>query len=117
MNDFRIDASDLRRLVRDILPWRWTWISGVEVTQSIQHYASAQHLTDPADRRADNAARLVANKPAWVRVYAQSLAEKSVTASLEIERRSFGFLWFPVATLSPTGTGVLSASTTESYTQ
>lgn len=117
MNDFRIDATDLSRLVRDVLPFRWTWISGVEVTQSIQYYTPGQHLTDPADRRADNSARLVANKPAWVRLYAQSFAETPVTASLRIERRSFGFLWFPVATLSPTGSGVLSASVTESYAQ
>jgi hypothetical protein len=117
MTEFRFDISDLATLVRDRLPFKWTWISGVEVTQSIQHYQSAQHLTDPADRRADNAVRLVANKPAWVRVYAQSLAERSVTASLTIERRFFGFLWFSVATLTPTGTGVLSASVTESYTQ
>jgi hypothetical protein len=117
MTEFRFDISDLATLVRDRLPFRWTWISGVEVTQSIQHYQSALHLTDPADHRADNAVRLVANKPAWVRVYAQSLAERSVTASLTIERRSFGFLWFPVATLTPMGTGVLSASVTESYAQ
>ena len=117
MTEFRFDISDLATLVRDRLPFHWTWISGVEVTQSIQHYQSALHLNDPADHRADNAARLVANKPAWVRVYAQSLAERSVTASLTIERRSFGFLWFPVATLTPRGTGVLSASVTESYAQ
>ena len=117
MNDLRFDALDLSKLVRDFLPFRWTWISGVEVTQSIQYYASAQHLTDPSDRRADNSARLVADKPAWVRLYAQSFAETPVTATLTIERRSFGFLWFPVATLAPNGTGVLSASVTESYTQ
>ena len=88
MTEFRFDNSDLATLVRDRLPFPWTWISGVEVTQSIQYYQSALHLTDPTDHRADNAVRLVANKPAWVRVYAQSLAERSVTASLTIVRMS-----------------------------
>ena len=48
-------------------------ISGIEVTQSIQHYRSAQHLTDTADIEPDNAIRLVAGKPAWVRVYLGSI--------------------------------------------
>ncbi len=117
MSEFPFDVVDIQKMVRDWFPFRWTWISGVEVTQAIQYYQSAQHLTDPADRRADNSARLVADKPAWVRVYAQSFRETPVTASLKIERRAFGFLWFPVATLAPTGSGVLSASSTETYVQ
>jgi len=117
MGGYKFDITDLPLKVVDWLPFRWTWISGVEVTQSIQYYQSAQHLTDSSDVRADNSARLVANKPAWVRVYAQSLLEKSVTATLSIERRAFGFLWFPVGTLSPAGSGVVSASITESYDQ
>ena len=47
-------------------------VSGVEVTQSIQYYHSSQHLTDPADRGADDSVTIVANKPAWVRVYVRS---------------------------------------------
>lgn len=117
MAGLKFELPDLSSRLLDWLPFRWTWISGVEVTQAIQYYQSAQHLTDPSDRRADNAARLVANKPAWVRVYAQSLSEKSVTASLTIERRAFGFLWFHVATLSPVGSGIVSAGLSESYTQ
>ena len=38
MTEFRFDNSDLATLVRDRLPFPWTWISGVEVTQSIQYY-------------------------------------------------------------------------------
>ena len=117
MGPFKFDVSAVPARFLDWLPFHWTWISGVEVTQAIQYYQSQLHLTDPADRRADNSARLVANKPAWVRVYAQSLLEKSVTASLTVERRLFGFLWLPVSTLSPTGSGVVSAGITESYTQ
>jgi hypothetical protein len=117
MGAFKFDVSAVPARFLDWLPFRWTWISGVEVTQAIQYYRSQLHLTDPADRRADNSARVVANKPAWVRVYAQSLVEKSVTASLTVERRLFGFLWLPVSTLSPTGSGVVSAGITESYDQ
>jgi hypothetical protein len=47
-------------------------IRGVEVTQAIQYYHSEQHLSDPAVRRGDNWMTLVANKPAWVRVYVES---------------------------------------------
>ena len=45
------------------------FLTGVEVTQAIQHYGAAEHLTDAADRGADNSLRLVVDKPAWVRVY------------------------------------------------
>lgn len=44
-------------------------IDGVEVSQAIQYYHADRHLTDPADRGADNSLGLVAYKPAWVRVY------------------------------------------------
>ena len=39
------------------------FISGIEVTQAVQYFQADQHLTDPADRQADNALRLVAGKP------------------------------------------------------
>ena len=47
--------SDLaeQRLV-NYWPISLTWIAGIEVTQSIQYHRAAQHLTDPADRGADN---------------------------------------------------------------
>ena len=77
-------------------------IAGIEVTQAIQYYESDEHLTDPPDRGADNSIRLVAGKPAWVRVYLWSLFGASgVTGTLEVQRRSNGFLWTTVATLSP----------------
>lgn len=117
MGPVKFDISAVPARFLDWLPFHWTWISGVEVTQAIQYYQSQQHLTDSADRAADNSARLVANKPAWVRVYAQSLLGKQVTASLTVERRLFGFLWLPVTTVSPIGSGVVSAGITETYDQ
>ena len=108
--------SDLaeQRLV-NYWPISLTWIAGIEVTQSIQYHRAAQHLTDPADRGPNNSVRLVADKPAWVRVYAGSFYGATVTASLQIERRAYGFLWFPVATLSPQGASTITASVTEPY--
>ena len=47
----------------------------------------------------------------------QSRPERRVTASLEVERRAFGFLWFPVGSFAPRPPGTLLASTTESYAQ
>lgn len=77
-------------------------ISGIEVTQSIQHYRSAQHLTDTADIEPDNAIRLVAGKPAWVRVYLGSIFGTSgVSGTLEVQRRYSGFLFSTVTTLTP----------------
>lgn len=85
------------------------FISGIEVTQAVQFFQADQHLTDPADRQADNALRLVAGKPAWVRVYVGSLFGGSqLTGSLEIRRRHLGFLFTTVATLSPHGSSASS---------
>jgi hypothetical protein len=117
MGGFKYDVTELVEGILDVLPFRWTWISGVEVTQSIQHFGAAHHLTDPAHQGSDNSVRLVAGKPSWVRVYAQSRPERRVTASLEVERRAFGFLWFPVGSFAPRPPGTLLASTTESYAQ
>jgi hypothetical protein len=103
---------------RRLVPWSpltMVWISGVEVTQSIQYYQADQHLTDPSDRGPDNSVRHVANKAAWVRVYAASFYGASVTATLEIERRDFGFLWFPVTTLTPQGASPISATLSDTY--
>jgi hypothetical protein len=87
-----IDPEAFLRLLRFHL-------SGVEVTQSIQYYHSSQHLTDPADRGADNAVTLVANKPAWVRVYVRSGFNRGpipgVTGTLQVERRFFGNVGTP----------------------
>ncbi|VXB54502.1 conserved hypothetical protein [Microbacterium sp. 8M] len=79
---------------------------GIEVTQAVQYYHAAEHLTDPADRKADNAALLVAYKPAVVRVYVAPSAlvrtGDPIGGTLLLERRSglFG-PWHEVITLSP----------------
>ena len=73
MGGFKYDVTELVEGILDVLPFRWTWISGVEVTQSIQHFGAAHHLTDPAHQGSDNSVRLVAaGKPSWVRVYARA---------------------------------------------
>lgn len=79
------------------------YIAGIEVTQAIQHYDADGHLTDSNDRGADNSVTLVANKPAWVRVYLGSLFGASgISGTLEVQRRRHGFLWNTIATLNPT---------------
>src|SRR4051794_27539428 len=97
-----VTASRLDRIVGDSVLWRFRLaIAGIEVTQAIQYYESEQHLTDPSDRGADNAVRLVAWKPAWVRVYLWSLhGATGVTGTLELQRRGPGALWQPAAPLS-----------------
>jgi len=47
-------------------------IDGIEITQGLQYYHAASHLTDAADRGADNSLTLVEDKPAYVRVYIRS---------------------------------------------
>lgn len=85
------------------------FIEGVEVTQAVQFYEADDHLTDPADRQADNALRLVSGKPAWVRVYVGSIFGGSgVTATLELKRRVAGILFPTVTTLSPHGSSTTS---------
>jgi hypothetical protein len=80
-------------------------IESIEVTQSIQHYRSDAHLTSAAGRGPDNSVRLIAGKPAWVRVYIRSgLAAprvSGVTGELEILRGSFGGPFSHVVKLAP----------------
>ena len=86
-------------------------VHGVEVTQAIQYQRAAEHLTDSADRGADNTVRLVAYKPAWVRVYVRALrptvwAERAaprsgVSATLRVDRRRSGCRVARVATDQP----------------
>ena len=72
------------------------------MTQAIQYYESDAHLTDAADRGANNTIRLVAGKPAWVRVYLWSAFGRSnVTGTLEVQRRYFGALWSTVDDAQP----------------
>ena len=66
-------------------------ILSIEVMQSIQHHRAREHLTDPADRGADNSVQLVAYKDARVRVYVRSAllsALTNVTGIPELARRN-----------------------------
>jgi hypothetical protein len=51
-------------VIDSFIEFRKLWnprIFGVEVTQAIQHYRAADHLTDPNDRGADNSILCLAN--------------------------------------------------------
>lgn len=82
-------------------------VQGLEVTQAIQYYRAAQHMTDAADRGPDNSIRLVTNKTAWVRTYLRSGQDPSfeagqvsgVDGTLTVERR-VGGVWGTVATIA-----------------
>ncbi len=122
MFDPRADTI-LREFDRDDLLIKWPWlgfgIQGVEVTQAVQYYESARHLTDPADRQPDNSVTLIANKPAWVRVYVRSgwfsgdIA--GVTGTISVRRRDLGFLWLNAGTLSPQAPGTVTARSNPPY--
>lgn len=81
-------------------------VQGLEVTQAVQHYRADQHLTDPADRGADNSLRLVTNKSGWVRAYLRSGQDPAfengqlagVNGTLRVERR-VGGVWGAIANL------------------
>jgi hypothetical protein len=109
----RFDLRDLREALRV----RLLSIRAVEVTQGVQHLRSTEHLTDPADRGPDNSVRIVAEKPAWVRVYVRALFGPitGVTGTLTVERRQHGFLWTQVAQLSPRPPGSVTAESTLDY--
>lgn len=119
MTDERLDRVRLE--LADLLDRDWflkhVWIAGVEVTQSIQYYGAAQHLTDATDRGPDNSVRLVASKPAWVRVFVRSrfANQAGVTGTLAIQRRYSGFLWTTVATLTPRSPGAVTARPNPGY--
>lgn len=85
-----LERADIRRLFG-------FHVAGVEVTQAIQYYEASQHLTDPADRGPNDSVTLVAGKPAWARVYVSSGIHggdvAGVTGTLEVQRRSGGFLY------------------------
>ncbi len=75
-------------------------INGVEVTQAIQYRQSSKHLTDPADQRPDNSVRLVADKPAYVRVYVESglVRIENVRGVVTVQKRRYG-VWVDSTTL------------------
>jgi len=86
--------------------WTYPYIAGIEVTQGIQYYKSDRHLTDPNDRGADNSVRLVAFKPAWVRVYVRTGIfgnNINVTGNITVQSQVFPPLniWQEVGTLTP----------------
>jgi hypothetical protein len=115
--------SILRQFDLSDLVFKWPWlgwgIRGVEVTQAIQYYESARHLTDPADRQPDNSVTLVANKPAWVRVYVRSGWFSGdipgVTGTIRVRRRILGFLWSNIGTLSAQPPGNVTARANPPY--
>jgi hypothetical protein len=79
-------------------------IHGVELTQSIQYYRSAEHLTDPADQKPDNSIRLISGKALWVRVYVRSsdaAGVPDVSGTLELKRRALGSIYTDIATIDP----------------
>jgi hypothetical protein len=85
------------------------FVTGMEVTQAIQYFGSASHLSNAADQGPDNSLRLVSEKPAWVRVYVEGLRIGTVTGTLEVQRRRAGFLWETIATLNPQPPGSVAA--------
>jgi hypothetical protein len=92
-------------------------IDGVEVTQAIQYRRAADHLTDPADRGNDNTVTLVADKPAYVRVYVRSTGFApitGVTGTVTVQRRQRG-LWVDADTLVQQAPTTLTAQLPGDY--
>ena len=110
---FPININDLLSLQDRPYKFKFVSVSGIEVTQAIQSYHAAEHLTDPADRQPDNAVPLVRDKPAWVRVYVSSLFQSGTVlrGQLKLER-SMGWLpaYAPVATLAPQWPGTVTTA-------
>jgi peptidase M66-like protein len=111
----------LRRWWNTVVDRYFLWgasVHGVEVTQSIQYYRAAEHLTDAADRGADNSVRLVAYKAAWVRVYVRpgirALLD-NVTGTLELARSNRFFGYDVVATYTPQAPFSVTADSTIAY--
>ena len=113
-----------RRIGAEIEVDRWLirpYVSGVEVTQGIQYFGAERHLTNGDDRGPDNSVRLIARKPAWVRVYVRSGlfgADQVLTGDLIVEHRTGPFLgeWTPVATLLPLAPGAVTSQRDPVYT-
>jgi hypothetical protein len=97
-------------------------VQGLEVTQAIQYYRAAEHLTDAGDRGSDNTLRLVTNKTAWVRTYLRSGQDPSfdngqlagVTGTLRVERRTGG-VWHTIANLGPQNGPIVVEDSFPSY--
>ncbi|MCR2809202.1 MULTISPECIES: M66 family metalloprotease [unclassified Microbacterium] len=116
MPEFDDIVQSLKRL-RDVIELESPFftgpaITGIEVTQAIQYYDSSEHLSDPADRGMDNAATLVAYKPAIVRVYVRpplgdTLGEP-VTGELLVERGKFFGPYRTIGTYAPVWTNTVT---------
>jgi hypothetical protein len=107
------DSDFLKRLIDP-------FIEGIEVTQGIQYYQSSRHLTDINDRGDDNSVRLVANKPAWVRIYLHSGilgGSQAVTGEVVVQRRQTPLLavWSTIATLLPQAPGTVQTQSNPNY--
>lgn len=131
--DLKPDSVSLRTLLdftaaahrigADIDAGRWLsrpYVNGVEVTQGIQYFGADQHLTNADDRGPDNSVRLVARKPAWVRVYVRSgvlAGDHLLTGDLVVEHRTGAFLgeWTQVATLTPVAPGSVMSRRDPAY--
>jgi len=119
--------ADLRSAFEGVVQVVWRdWVTlfglrvdGVEVSQGVQYYHAAEHLTDPADRGPDNSVRLVAYKPAWVRVYLRSgwlsSIVEDVTGTLKVERRFIGSIFDQVGVYLPQPPGSVDAQQSPAY--
>lgn len=106
----------LMDVVRDNIRITGLHIDGVEVTQAIQYRSADQHLTDPADRGADNSIRLVADKAARVRVYVRNFpaAVSGVVGSVTLQRLRFG-VWVDAGALMQLGPASVTAERAPNY--
>ena len=106
---FSIKLKDIHRITQPS-------IHGIEVTQGIQYYKADQHLKDLKYRNVhDNSVPLVANKPAWVRVYIQDLllSGRTVTGELSIEQSPP--VWANKTTLLPEAPGTIITQNNPKY--
>lgn len=115
MSDFREQRVQIIDAIRDLFTPMWqTRIAGIEVTQSIQHYRAAAHLTDPADRGPDNSVYLVAHKPAIVRVYVRGTGE-AVGGRLRVERLTPAMTYREVDAFEPWDAASIVPHDTDDY--
>jgi hypothetical protein len=91
-------------------------IDGVEVTQVIQYRKAAVHLKDSKDHGPDNSVRLVADKPAYVRVYLRALFDKvyGVQGTVTVQRMKYG-VWVDTGTLTQQSPGTIPALVDPDY--
>lgn len=110
-----------RRAIDSIVDGLRLWevrVTGIEVTQAIQYFQAAKHLTDLADRGPDNSVQLIAHKAAYVRVYLGAGLFSSVdgvTGSLRVRRRKQFGKYDPVDVYSPAGVGSATADEDPDY--